>query len=368
MWKLTSLSNASLVGCKWIFKTKLHADGSFQCCKAHLVAKGLNHTEGLDYTETFCPVVKHTTIRIVLSHAIANNWTIRQMDINNAFLHGDLTEHIYMQQPPGFISHYPTHLCQLHKAIYSLNQAPRSWFSKLNTTLHDLGFCSTISDTSVLIKFTSSYTMFVLVYADDIIITTSSSIEVTNLITTLSSSFALKDLGNLHHFLGISRTSVGDMHLSPEQYIRELLQKTTMLHAKPQPAPMTSYSQLQQNSSETFHDPSLYLLVVGALKYLLITRSELSYFVNHVFHFMHDPKLHHWQVVKRILRYLGGTITHVLFLCRNSMSSLIGFEDVDWGVNVDDCKSLLAIAFTWALTLFLGHPTSRTRFPEVVRK
>jgi len=142
-------------------------------------------------------------ICIVLSHNVANNWTIRQMDIDNAFLHGDLPERVYMQQPPGFISHDPPLVCQLHKVIYDLKQALRSWFSKLSTTLCDLGFCSTVSDTSVFTKFTSSYTMFVLVYVDDIIITASSPTEVTNLITTLSYSFALKDLGNLYHFLGI---------------------------------------------------------------------------------------------------------------------------------------------------------------------
>jgi len=97
-WTLTALpSNASLVGCKWIFKTKLHADGSFQRCKARLVAKGFNQTEGLDYSETFSPVVKPTMIHIVLSHAVTNNWAIRQVDIDNAFLHGDLNERVYIQ-------------------------------------------------------------------------------------------------------------------------------------------------------------------------------------------------------------------------------------------------------------------------------
>ena len=183
--------------------------------------------------------------------------------------------------------------------------------------------------------------MFVLVYVDDIIITASSPTEITNLITTLRSSFALKDLGSLHHFLGIqvSRTSTGDMHLSQDQYIHELLQKTNMLHAKPQPTPMTSSSRLQQDSSASFNDPSLYRSVVGTLQYLLITRPELSYSVNRVCHFMHDPKLHHWQAVKRILRYLAGTITHGLLLRPNSTTSLIGFADADWGADVDDRKS-----------------------------
>ena len=342
-WTLTTLpSGASLVGCKWIFKTKLHADGTFQRCKARLVAKGFNQTEGVDYTETFSPVVKHNTIRIVLSHAVTHQWHVRQIDINNVFLHGDLIEHVYMQQPPGFASRDSTLVCRLHKAIYGLKQAPRSWFSKLSQTLIHLGFQSTVNDSSVFTKFTTSFTLFVFVYVDDIIITGSLSTTVTDLISTLSSFFALKDLGPLHHFLGIqvSTTQHGNMHLSQAQYIKELLRRTNMLHAKSQPTPVTS--SLQQDSSEPFQDPSMYRSVVGALQYILITRPELSYSINRVCHFMHDPKLHHWQAVKRILRYLAGTSNFGLLLKRQSLSSIIGFSDADWGVDVDDRKSTTA--------------------------
>ena len=155
-----------------------------------------------------------------------------------------------------------------------------------------------------------------LVYVDDIIITSSSSTAVTNLISTLSSFFALKDLDSLHHFLGIqvSTTQHGNMHLSHDQYIKDLLRRTNMLHAKSQPTPMTSSTRLQQDSAEPFQDPSMYRSVVGALQYILITRPELSYSVNRVCHFMHDPKLHHWQAMKCISRYLAGTTNYGLLL------------------------------------------------------
>jgi len=156
------------------------------------------------------------------------------------------------------------------------------------------------------------------------------------------------------------------MHLSQEQYIRELLQKTTMLHSKPKPTPMASSSRLKQNSSEHFHDPSLYQSVVGALQYLLITRPKLSYSVNRACQFMHDLKLHHWQVVKRILHYLGGTITHAFLLRHNLMTFLIGFANADWVLTLITVNPLLAIVFTWDLILFHGHPTSRKRLLEVV--
>ena len=270
-WTLTTPPpNASLVVCKWVFKTKLNADGSFRRCKARLVAKGFHQTHRLDYAETFSLVVRHTTIHLVLAHDVTSGWPVRQVDVYNAFLNGDLSEGVYMQQPPGFVYANPHLVCQLHKAIYGLKQAPHSWFLKLSHTLHTLGFTPTKSDTSLFVRFTPSHTLLILlilVYVDDILITGSSLSAITTLISNLNSCFALKDLGDLHHFLGIqvTRTSTGDMHLSQSQYFRELLHKTTMVSSNSQPTPMISIVRLQQNSSIAFHDPTLYRSVVGTL-------------------------------------------------------------------------------------------------------
>ncbi|KAF5780127.1 putative RNA-directed DNA polymerase [Helianthus annuus] len=224
-WRLVQApTDANIVGCKWVYRIKHNPDGSVSRYKARLVAKGFHQTEGIDYTETFSPVVKPTTIRLVLSVAFSRGWSIRQVDVNNAFLHGDLSETVYMTQPPGFVdSSRPHYVCRPQKALYGLKQAPRAWFSKLSTALLTDGFTQCLSDVSLFVYSRDSILCYVLIYVDDIIITGSSSDFVTSLIGRLHSQFALKDLGQLSYFLGIQATFSEDvLHLSQQRYLLDL--------------------------------------------------------------------------------------------------------------------------------------------------
>jgi histone deacetylase 1/2 len=136
-WELVPPSlHQNLVGCRWVFWLKRKPNGSIDRYKARLVAKGFHQRPSLDYTETFNPVVKPTTIRIVLCLALQHGWLITQLDVNNAFLQGSLSEKVYMAQPRGFIdAQLPHHVCRLRKAIYGLKQAPRAWYNELATFL-----------------------------------------------------------------------------------------------------------------------------------------------------------------------------------------------------------------------------------------
>jgi Reverse transcriptase (RNA-dependent DNA polymerase)/gag-polypeptide of LTR copia-type/GAG-pre-integrase domain len=201
-WQLVDPpSDGNVIGCKWLFRIKRKADGTVDRYKARLVAKGYTQEEGLDYFETFSPVVKPTTIRAVLTIAIASDWTIHQLDVNNAFLHGDLEETIYMYQPPGFVDQlYPHKVCQLKKALYGLKQAPRAWFHKLKSFLLSQKFICSQSDNSLFIFRADNIILYLLVYVDDIILTGNNNSAVQSLITTFNSAFSLKDLGTLHFF------------------------------------------------------------------------------------------------------------------------------------------------------------------------
>ncbi|KAK4265765.1 hypothetical protein QN277_026778 [Acacia crassicarpa] len=140
-WVLVPHQGQKLVDCKWVFKTKFKSDGSILKHKARLVANGFQQSAGIDYGETFSPVVKPTTILLILTLAVTFRWQIRQLDVNNAFLNGYLKEDVFMSQLPGFRdSKHPGFICKLTKAIYGLKQAPRAWFDRLRTTLLSWGF------------------------------------------------------------------------------------------------------------------------------------------------------------------------------------------------------------------------------------
>jgi histone deacetylase 1/2 len=141
-----------VIDCKWVYKVKHCADGSVDRYKARLVAKGFTQRQGIDYIDTFSPVVKPTTVRLILSIAVSRGWQLRQVDVQNAFLHGDIQEEVYMYQPPGYVDkNYPNRVCLLQKSLYGLKQSPRAWYSKLSSKLQSLGFVPSQEDTSLFV-------------------------------------------------------------------------------------------------------------------------------------------------------------------------------------------------------------------------
>lgn len=352
-WHLVPpVQEKNMIDCKWVYKIKRKSDGSIDRYKARLVAKGFKQRYGIDYEDTFSPVVKAATVRLILSITVSNGWSLRQLDVQNAFLHGYLEEEVYMRQPPGYEDKVqPHYLCKLDKALYGLKQAPRAWYSRLSKKLQDLGFVPSKADTSLFFYSRGTYTMFVLVYVDDIIVASSSPQATKALLKDLEKDFALKDLGDLHYFLGIEvkKNSQG-LVLSKERYATEVLKRVGMAKCKPTNTPLSTSEKLSSTQGAVLgqNDATQYRSIVGALQYLTLTRPNISFSVNKVCQYLQQPTVDHWSAVKRILRYIQGTVSLGLKINRSASTLISAFSDADWAGCVDDRRS------TGGFAVFLG--------------
>jgi hypothetical protein len=342
----------NVVGCKWIFKTKHRPDGSIDKHKARLVARGFTQRHGIDYGDTFSPVVKPATVRLVLSLAVSRGWSLRQIDVSNAFLHGFLSEDVYMQQPPGFEDdRYPSHVCKLQRALYGLKQSPRAWYARLSALLVDLGFVPSKADTSLFTFSRDGVQVYMLVYVDDIVIAGSTPGAVDGLVRALSASFPIKDLGTLEYFLGLEASyNSGGMTITQRKYALDLLHRVSMENCRPTSTPLNVTEHLSREIG-TFlsdEDSHRYRSVVGGLQYLTLTRPDISFAVNKVCQFLSQPTDVHWESVKRILRYVKGTLSTGLLFRKSASTGISVFTDADWAGCVDDRRS------TGGYAIFVG--------------
>jgi histone deacetylase 1/2 len=245
-----------------------------------------------------------------------------------------------MKQPPGFAHpNAPNHICRLDKALYGLKQAPRAWYSRLSTKLQDFGFTPSKADTSLFLYTRAGVTIFVLIYVDDIIVTSSSDHAVSTLLKDLNAHFAIKDLGPLHFFLGIEVKRTHDaLLLTQEKYANGFVAKVSMLGCKPAPTPLSSFESLSLHEGTPLgpDDSSQYRSIVGALQYLTLTRPDLAFSVNKVCQYLHAPTTAHWTAVKRILRYVKDTVSLGITFRQSSSTLLSAFSDADWAGCIDD--------------------------------
>jgi transposase InsO family protein len=332
-------AGTSIVGCRWVFTVKQNPDGTVDRLKARLVAKGFTQTYGLDYTETFSPVAKLNSIRIIISLATNLDWPLHQLDVKNAFLHGDLTETVYMTQPPGFESKGEC-VCHLKKSIYGLKQSPRAWFDKFSKAVVSHGMTRSQADHSVFFKKTRTGIVILVVYVDDIVITGSDKEGIQILINHLSSSFLTKNLGKLRYFLGIevARSKAG-ISLSQRKYTLDILQDTGYLGSKPVATPIEPNLKLMPDEGDFVDDPDTYRRLVGKLIYLTITRPDISYAVSIVSQFMTNPRVPHMNAVIRILKYLKNAPGRGLFYRSSGHLRIEGYTDADWAGSPSDRKS-----------------------------
>ncbi|KAH9716025.1 protein kinase domain-containing protein [Citrus sinensis] len=297
-WEMVYLPEGKLiVGCKWIFTVKYNSYGSLERYKARLVAKGFTQTYGVDYQETFAPVAKLNTIRILLSVVVNLEWPLFQLDVKNAFLNGELEEEVYMGAPPGFEDKFGG-------KVYGGKMA-------------------------VLI-----------VYVDDIILTGSDDDEMSRLKKHLASEFEIKDLGPLRYFLGmeVARSRMG-ISVSQRKYVLDLLEETGMSGCRPSDTPVDPNQKLGEVSDGVPVDKGRYQRLVGKLIYLSHTRPDIAFAVSAVSQYMHSPYVEHLEAVHKILRYLKSTPGRGLLFKKSDQRSVEVFTDADWAGSISDRRS-----------------------------
>ncbi|CAM8987336.1 unnamed protein product [Rhodiola kirilowii] len=241
-WTVTDLPpGKTIVDCKWIYKIKFLVDCSIERYNARLVTRGFIQIEGLDYQETFALVAKMTTFRCLLAVTVARDWPMYQLDVNNAFLHGNLEEEVYMRLPHGFYQKekYQGQVCKLLKSLYGLKQASRQWFSKFSEALLDFGFHKSMNDYSLFKLDKGDDFTVLLVYVDDAILTGTYQAIIDETKSYIHNRFQIKDLGVLKYFLAleVARSSTG-IFLNQRKYVLELLEENNLTQCKPSRTPM----------------------------------------------------------------------------------------------------------------------------------
>jgi hypothetical protein len=353
-WVLAELPEGrKAVSCKWVFRLKYDKMGEIERYKTRLVAKGYSQQYGIDYEETFSPVVRFTSIRVLLAFAANNDMDVHQMDVTTAFLNGDLQEDIYMLQPEGYVQPGKENLvCHLKKAIYGLKQAPRKWNRKLVEFLERIGFEQSYADPCIFVRQGQKSTdlCILAVYVDDIIILTKEKRMMTLIKKQLKEGFQMKDLGELHFILGVEvdRTSEG-ISLSQQHFVKKLLVKFGMAEAKTAPTPMDTSVQLQREDGYSKPvDNVLYQSIIGSLLYIaMVTRPDIAYAVGVLGRFAKSPTEAHLTAAKRVLRYLKGTDLKLSYKQQVS-DYFVGYSDADWGSSMDDRKSTTGSVFILA--------------------
>ena len=344
---------------RWVYKVKQDEHTSQPRYKARLVVKGFSQRKGIDFDEIFSPVVKMSSIRVVLGLVASQDLEIEQMDVKTAFLHGDLEEEIYMEQPEGFeMKGKEDYVCQLKKSLYGLKQAPRQWYKKFESFMGEQGYKKTTSDHCVFVqKFSDDDFIILLLYVDDILIVGRNPSRITNLKKQLSKSFSMKDLGPAKQILGIRicrDRMKKKLYMSQEKYIEKVLQRFNMSKAKVVSSPLATHFKLSTTQSPSTDKEKKemervpYSSAVGSLMYAMVcTRPDIAHAVGVVSRFLSNPGRAHWDAVKWIMRYLCGT-SRLKLSFGSGKPVLVGYTDADMAGDVDARKSTSGYLITFS--------------------
>ena len=331
-WDLVDYANGiKVLPCKYVFKIKENKP------KVRLVALGCRQQHGIDYNETYAPVVTLTTVRTILAISAQLDLELEQMDVVTAFLNGDLEEDVYMAVPEGLTSHATKNkVCKLLKSLYGLKQSPRQWYAKIHDFLiRELRFESSSSDPCLYTRHNGSGILIIALYVDDLLIAGNSKSEIDAIKKELSDRFEMKDLGEAKVMLGIEikrDRRNRQLFVSQSEYTQQVLERFGMSNSKHISTPMDrSYEELvNQDSPAAENIP--YRQVIGSLMYLMIgSRPDLAFVIGKLSQHSESPNEFHWIALKRALRYVNSTRNYGILYDGSKSSDTVGFSDADWG-------------------------------------
>ncbi|GJY66076.1 retrovirus-related pol polyprotein from transposon TNT 1-94 [Tanacetum coccineum] len=302
-----------------------------QLCLQMLYSKGYRQEEGLDFEESFAPVARLEAIRIFLANAASKNMTVYQMDVKTAFLNGELKEEVYVSQPEGFVDpDRPHHVYRLKKALYGLKQAPRAWYDTLSKFLLAQGFSKGVVDPTLFIRKTGKHTLHVQIYVDDIIFASTDPKDCDRFSNEMSSKFQMSMMGQISFFLGlqISQNPRG-IFINQSKYANEILKKFDLHKSDPVDTPMVERTKLDEDLSGIPVDQTQYRSMIGSLMYLTASRPDLVFAVCMCARYQSKPTKKHLEAVKRVFRYLQGSINMGLWYPKDTAMALTAYADAD---------------------------------------
>ena len=348
-WELTDLPDGGKkIGVKWVYKTKLNENGEVDKYKARLVAKGYAQQHGVDYTEVFAPVARLDTIRLVIALAAQKGWSIYQLDVKSAFLHGELSEEVFVEQPRGYeIKGSEQKVYKLKKALYGLKQAPRAWYSRIESYFVKEGFVRCPHEYTLFIKTSAGGKILILsLYVDDLIFTGNDESMFAEFKKSMLVEFDMTNLGKMRYFLGIEVMQKSDgIFINQKKYVMEVLERFEMDKSNPVQNPIVPGEKLQKDENGVKVDSTYYKQIIGSLMYLTATRPDVMFVVSLISRYMEHPTKIHLQTAKKILRYLKGTVDYGVFYKKGGNEDLVAYTDSDYAGDLDDRKSTSGYVF-----------------------
>lgn len=330
--------NKTLVGCRWLYKTKIQPSGNR--FKARLVAQGFSQQYGLDYDQVFAPVVRPASIRLLLSIAGTRKLSVRQFDVQTAFLNGNLKEEIYMKMPEGMQEE--NKVIRLHKAIYGLKQAARSWNEKLNESMMSIGFIQSEADDCLFILKQGTNRCYVVCHVDDMIVAATKSSIIDEVYKRLNKLFTMKDLGHVSQFLGVEvhKTKSGNYAINQKSYIEKISTLLNVSNSRPQKYPIDP-NFYNIDRGEALNSNSEFRKIIGMLLYIATnTRPDISASVCILAQRVEKPHTTDLNEALRIVKYVNGTKDHKLVLSDTEASeSLVAYSDANWAEDKLEGKS-----------------------------